>query len=427
MRILLMAQFYPPIIGGEERHVRNLAHALSVRDHKVAVGTLGGLGEPKKDADGHVEVWRIGGLTQRMSVLYSDAERSHAPPFPDPELSYRVHQIVQRFQPDVIHAHNWIVHSVLPVAKLASIPVVLTLHDYSMVCAIKTLMRGGAVCEGPKLQRCLACAAAHYGTVKGSVVTLATRLMQPIQQWGISRLLAVSQAVADRNGLRQSRLPYEVVPNFIPDAFNLDADPELMAGLPAEPFLLFVGDLRLLKGLHTLLDAYGRLSKPPPLVLIGRSCPDTPTQFPGNVFVFNDWPHSAIMAAWRRCLLGLVPSVWPDPCPTVVMEAMACGRPVIGTDMGGIPEIIENGVTGYVVAPADPIALAAAIQTLIDDRDLTSRMGTAAQVRIELFRAHSVVSRIENIYRNVVAGDDAKPGRADASGQSSYKTEGRRV
>jgi glycosyltransferase involved in cell wall biosynthesis len=427
MRVLLMAQFYPPTIGGEERHVRNLAHALSVRGHNVAVGTLGATGRPQQDMDGQVEVWRIGGVMQRMSALYSDAERRHAPPFPDPELSYRVCQIIRRFQPDIIHAHNWISHSVLPMAKLASIPVVLTLHDYGMVCAVKTLMRENVVCEGPKLPRCLSCAGTHYGTAKGSVVTLATRLTQPMQRWGISRLLAVSKAVADRNGLAESRIPYEVVPNFIPDTFTFDPDPELIAALPAEPYLLFVGDLRLLKGLHTLLDAYRKLIKPPPLVLIGRVCPDTPAQFPDNVWVFNNWPHSAIMEAWRRCLVGLAPSVWPDPCPTVVMEAMACGRPVIGTDMGGIPDIIENGVTGFVVPSADPFALAAAIQALIDDLDLSLRMGEAARVRVELFRAHSVVSRIERIYRDIVLEGGANAGRNDASGQLPYKTGGRRV
>ena len=94
MRILLLSQFYPPVIGGEERHVRNLGAALAQRGHEVCVGTLRRPGSPDVEMDGAVRVHRLSGTLQRLSGLHVDSERRHAPPFPDPELMLALKRLV---------------------------------------------------------------------------------------------------------------------------------------------------------------------------------------------------------------------------------------------------------------------------------------------------------------------------------------------
>ncbi|HET7079534.1 MAG TPA: glycosyltransferase family 4 protein, partial [Chloroflexia bacterium] len=158
------------------------------------------------------------------------------------------------------------------------------------------------------------------------------------------------------------------------------------------------------KGLSVLLDAYQRLEAPPPLVLIGADWPDTPATFPPNVIVGKNWPHQAVMHAWQRCLFGLAPSIWGEPCPTVVMEAMAMGRPVIGTEMGGLPDLIAAEHTGLLVPPQDPDALAQAMATLLADSATRARMGRAAQEKVREFLASTVVGRIEQVYQTLAAG-----------------------
>src|SRR5215469_3203047 len=105
LRILLLAQFYPPIIGGEERHVRNLATTLSQRGHTVSVATLWVPGTcDTGTTNDNVTIHRIKGSLQRVSGLFAEHERRHAPPFPDPEVVAGLRRIVARFKPDVVHA-----------------------------------------------------------------------------------------------------------------------------------------------------------------------------------------------------------------------------------------------------------------------------------------------------------------------------------
>lgn len=221
--------------------------------------------------------------------------------------------------------------------------------------------------------------------------------------------LPVSEAVAAGNGLIDSGLPYRVIPNFVADDLgtNQSDDESYAAQLPAGDFLLFVGDLSRDKGIHVLLRAYAELQAAPPLVLLGRRCQDTPTDFPPNVIFLNSWPHSAVMEAWRRCSLAVAPSVWPEPFGLVALEAMISGRPVIASEIGGLSDTVVDGETGLLVTPGDPGALASALRRLLADRNLREQMGQAGRLRSELYQAAAVVPRIEQVYHYMMESSPA--------------------
>ena len=404
MRILLLSQFYPPVIGGEERHVRNLGAALAQRGHTVIVGTSRHPGSPELEWDGSVRVHRLPGTLQRLAALHADSERPHAPPFPDPELALALKRLVAQERPDVVHAHNWIYASFLPVNVANRTPLVVTLHDYGLVCAKMNLMhRGTQLCSGRALTKCLPCASRHYGAVKATVVTLGNWGTGFIARRAVDRFIPVSHAVARHTDLARKGTPYEVIPNFVPDEIGTPGpeDP-CLDDLPADGFILFVGDMMRLKGIGVLLEAYARLERAPPLVLIGRRTPDTPSRFPPNVHVLGTWPHSAIMHAWRRSLFGVLPSTGPEACATVVMEAMASGKPVVASDIGGMPDIVDPGETGLLVPPGDAPALARAMQRLLDDPALLARLATNSLARVQDLKSTAVVGRIEKLYRDVL-------------------------
>ncbi|RUV04879.1 glycosyltransferase family 1 protein [Mesorhizobium sp. M6A.T.Cr.TU.017.01.1.1] len=404
MRILLLSQFYPPVIGGEERHVRNLGAALAQRGHHVSVGTFMHPGSPETELDGAVRVHRLRGTLQRLSDLHSDPERRHAPPFPDPELVLALRRLVAQERPDIVHAHNWIYASFLPLKVLSGARLVVTLHDYGLVCAKKNFMHLGThLCGGPALAKCLPCAAGHYGAVKAAVTTFGNWGSSFAARRVVDRFIAVSHAVARHNGLTQGRAPYEVITNFVPDDVEqLGPEDPCLRELPGDGFILFVGDMMRLKGIDALLQAYADLERAPPLVLIGRPLADTPTEFPPNVHVFTMWPHSAVMHAWRRSLFGVAPSVGLEPCATVIMEAMASGKAVVATDVGGMPDMIDHGETGLLVPPGDASALAHAMQTLLEDRALLARLEATSLARVGRLKAGAVVTRIEQVYRDVL-------------------------
>lgn len=399
MRILLLSQFYPPVIGGEERHVRNLAAALAARGHQVSVATQAGNEQSGMTIDGAVRVWRIRGTAQRASALFSEADRPFAPPFPDPELVLGLRRVVAAERPNVVHAHNWLLHSYLPLRLLSRTPFVVTLHDYSLRCARKNYLEMGRnVCSGPQARKCLACANQQYGVAKGSLTTVANWAGAFLQRRAVHKFLAVSGAVARLNRLAETGVPFEVVPNFVPDRIGeLEQTPDpRLAELPPA-YMLYVGDLSVQKGVHLLLDAYRRSGTAMPLVMIGRRLPDFPATVPAGVQVFESWPHPAVMQAWQRCLFGLAPSIWHEPCATVVIEAMALGKAMVVSDLGGMPDLVQHLQTGLVVKP-DAETLAAAMRRLLDDPALRDRLGDTAAAHVGRFQAHSVVPRIEAIY-----------------------------
>ncbi|RBP07115.1 glycosyltransferase involved in cell wall biosynthesis [Roseiarcus fermentans] len=416
MRILMLTQFYHPAIGGEERHVRDLAGFLVGRGHHVAVATVWRDGLPEREVDQGVRIVRIKGLTQRWRGLFTDPNRTHVPPFPDPGLTAALWRVIASERIEVVHAHNWLLHAFLPLKRANGPRLVVTLHDLSLACVTKSAIHRGETCSGPALRKCAACAADHYGAAKGSITLAANWMSGGLERRLVDRFLPVSAAVAVGNRLVDGPTPWEVVPNFVRDdvASPGGAGDERLAGLPREPFILFVGDLRRFKGVAVLSRAYAGLEGAPPLVLIGRNCPDTPTQWPSNTHVFHDWPHDAVMHAWSRSLAGVLPSIGPEACATVLMEGMASGRPMIATRVGGNPDIVHHDVNGLLVRPGDSDGLAQAIAALAADEGLRSRLAAGARRTVKAFMASSVGPRIEAVYRDVL--DHRRPAPATAAG-----------
>jgi len=233
--------------------------------------------------------------------------------------------------------------------------------------------------------------------------------MRPWKNRAIDHVVCVSNAVAIGN--RISRGPNtSVIPNFVLDEFVLGRaggaaegrTEDIPPGLPKENFLLFVGELSRDKGLPTLLRAYESLDrKRPPLLLVGRRTPDTPTHFPDGTVVCAGRPHDYVMAAFRRCFFAVLPSICLDACPTTVLEAMASGRPVIATTTGGIVDMIVDEENGLLVPPGDEYKLAEAMARLLNDADLRARLAAGAQERVQQFTASAVVERLEAVYARV--------------------------
>jgi glycosyltransferase involved in cell wall biosynthesis len=318
-------------------------------------------------------------------------------------MTLALRRLVAEVRPQVVHAHNWMVHSYLPLKRPNGPPLVMSLHDYSLVCAKKRLMFRDRPCQGPAIAKCLTCAADHYGPLKGTATTLGLRLAAIFESRIVDLFLPVSHAVAVGNQLVERRIPFQVVPNFVPDDVAKDAGgyDDYLRRLPADPYLLYVGDLSEDKGVNGLLQAYAQLVSAPPLVLIGRRVPTLTAPLPPGAVLFESWPHGAVMAARRNALLALVPSVWPDPCPTTAIEAMACGQAVVATASGGLTDIVVDGETGLLVPPGDVGALRDAMRRLIDDEALRQQFGSAGLQRVRQFQAGTVVPQIEAIYRQL--------------------------
>jgi glycosyltransferase involved in cell wall biosynthesis len=166
MKILMLSQLYPPIIGGVERHVQALSHELSKREHEVVVCTIlsPGLNE-YEEVDG-VKIYRLEGFFQKMPFIYKDRTKKWHPPVQDRVLTTKLVRIIDKEKPDVIHAHGRIVFSVLPLRKRYNIPIILSLHTYEFICPKTNFVCDKKICDRPFTRYCIICSRAFYGLAK---------------------------------------------------------------------------------------------------------------------------------------------------------------------------------------------------------------------------------------------------------------------
>ena len=397
----MLTQFYPPVAGGQEQHVRNLAHALVGRGHRVEVVTIATDGPGGTTDDAGVPVHRVRTTAQHLPRFYSDPLRPHAMPIVDPGLRRAIGNLLRSERFDLLHAHDWSIGSAMGPARHAAVPVVLTQHDYSHICATKRLMRGDIVCPGPSPGACVRCASSQYGPAVGPIVAAANALSRRTRTKRVGAFIPVSSVVAVNTKL-PGQSPFTVIPNFIPDALVIDkASPH-----PDGP-IVFVGDLSRDKGVEVLMEAHRHLDTLPQLVLAGRAFDDTRVEASSRVELRGLLGHDAVIELLRSACVVVVPSLVPDCCPTVVLEAMALGRPVVAAASGGILDLVDDGVTGLLVTPGSSRALSTALAAVVDDRPAAAAMGRKALERARSFTASVVVGRIETLYEQLLVGGPA--------------------
>ena len=413
-KVLIVTDFYPPLIGGATRSAKLLAHELARRGHEVVVATSWQPGTVAREqaADG-VTIHRMRGLTMRLPFLSADPYQRIPPPFPDPELVWRMRRLLRRERPDVVHSFGWLSYSCAVALIGSDTPFVLAARDYENVCAVGTLVRRGrAICDGPAASKCYPCAMEHFGAPKGLLAASGVLGGRGLLRRKLSGVHSVSHYVGQvlnrhlvgaRGAVSGGRpaIIESVIPNFRV-ATEAAPDERILSRLPTQPFILYVGAFRRVKGVHLLLRAYRQLVEPPPLVMIGTRAPDMPTGFPAGVTVEFDVPHATVMAAWDRALFGVAPSVWPEPLGNVVHEAMSRGTAVIGTRPGGHAEMIEDGKDGLLVDAGDLEALTAAMRRLVDDAALRERLGQAASLSTRRFTPEALMPEFETLLESVL-------------------------
>lgn len=425
-KILLVSDHYPPFIGGAHRQTQLLAKELKQRGHDINVATVWHGGFPQVEEEAGVKVYRLKQLRTWPFHIAPDRKQRHQPPFPDPVTIFGLRNLINQFKPDIIHSYGWISYSCAAALTGKNIPLLISARDYAYSCATQTMVyRGADICSGPEFAKCMACASMRYGPLKGWATTLGISLSRGLLKHKLSGLHSIStyvqqitrrdflgeQSIGQLNG--GEKVIEAIIPSFREDDDEQPtvANPQIKSyvdQLPNEPFILFVGALRRVKGVYQLLEAYQQLKSPPPLVLIGTIEFDTPRQFPPGVTVLKDFPHPAVMAAWERSLFGVIPSLWPEPLGSVVYEGMSKGKAMIGTTPGGHTDMIVHNDTGFLVPAGDVNTLISSMQRLIDDPELCHRLGLAGYEKSKSYTAGVAVPRFEELYARLINENNAR-------------------
>jgi glycosyltransferase involved in cell wall biosynthesis len=414
MRILQATDSYPPpLVGGRDLHVKMLTHELARRGHDVEVVTLAGPAGVRTESDDGIPVHRIAGWNRALNRFYVDPQRPLHPTVPDPGMVRSLAQLMRERRPDVVHTHSWILYSLLPLLPSSQTRLVVTMHDYGLECPKGTFVYQDGVCSGPRFSKCISCASEQYGRIRAGALTTGLALTRRSLR-RIDRYIAVSSPVAEACSSLAAggQRPIGVIPPFLSDESLEPANTARPAFVPASgDYVMFAGALGPHKGVDVLLQAWEGLASRVPLVLVGLRRFDTPTRFPEGVIVAENVPHEDVLQAWEHCAVAVVPSRWPDPCPLVALEAMAAGRPVVASAIGGLPDQVEHGITGLLVPPGDVSALRESMARLLADPSERARMGESGRKRAADYSAKVVVPQIERVYREVVT-DPPPPVRA---------------
>jgi glycosyltransferase involved in cell wall biosynthesis len=295
------------------------------------------------------------------------------------EAGEKFARLLDDFKPDVIHAHgvyHHLTNAILAPAKARGVPIVYTLHDYKLLCpAYHFYTERMGVCEkcrGGKQWNCLVNRCTH-----GSLAMDALYAVDGLVQWhghalrdAVDRFVGPCQFIVDKfaeHGYAPEKL--RCVPNFFESADDAPVDAADVEAIRTElgPHILFFGRLSSEKGVDVLIDAAARAGAKLAIVGDGPKRAELEARakaqnvfciFTGHLSGAKLWAHVEAASAMA------LPSVWYEIAPKSILEAQARGTPVITTRIGGLPELVEHGVTGLLAEPGDAASLAEAIATL---------------------------------------------------------------
>lgn len=318
-----------------------------------------------------------------------------------------IEHVVDDFAPDVVHLHN-IYHQLSPsiLRPLAArkIPAVMTLHDYKLACpTYQFLNADGDVCNECTGRRFLQCT---LNACKGGsrIASLAMSVELSLHTYAgayapVGRFVCPSRFMLDKmveGRVYPDRLRH--VPHFV---VTDGVAPKATPGGP----LVFAGRLAHEKAVDTLIEAVGMLPASARLVIAGDGPDRTALEAlaqrvaPGRVEFVGRLPKAEVVALLSSAIAACVPSRWYENQPLSVLEAFASGVPVVGTAIGGIPELIDDGVDGWLAAVDDVADLAAVLGRVLSDPEKALTMGQAARVKAQTRHSTAThVAALDEVY-----------------------------
>lgn len=316
-------------------HVYLLAQALEERGHSVVVFTSA-RARRENIFDEKAEVLRYEGIFQRIPFLFRDAALRHNPPIQDPLIMRELERVIRQSRPDIVHSHGWILYSAVFAARKYSVPIIHTLHNFSLICPNKVLANKRGICSLPFSNRCIPCCKTIYGNwagiSKSALAYLGVKLNRCLAK-KVNKFIAVSSFVKELylEHLQLNPDSIVVVPNFIeaPDSrrrrYGATGKSVRKEKLP-DDFFLFVGALSPRKGVEILIDAYKQLRTTTKLVFVGNTEPGHDYSSLENVLFFKNMPRAFVEEALSKCKFLVVPSILPETFSIVAWKRCHTGK-----------------------------------------------------------------------------------------------------
>lgn len=312
--------------------------------------------------------------------------------------------IVKKFRPDLIHFHVVSTFSPSVFYAIGNIPAVMTIHGPDEFTAkllpwfLPAKMYRNASYELQDL------------TTAGKLRFFYHRhLQRPIYLLGERRIrifIAPSKYLA-------SAIVDDVPKRKILQIHN-GIDLPVYQPLPNNQRVLYVGRIEEVKGVRYLVQAFLSVLEKIPQAELHVVGDGTARNELENIvkksgfadrIIFRGWVRGRenVMREYANASIVIVPSIWPENFPTVCIEALSTGRPVIGTETGGVPELIKNGENGYIIPPRNSVAIAETIINFFESgREKQLTMSRAATQSVKQFNLKDFADTIEKLYKKEI-------------------------
>jgi glycosyltransferase involved in cell wall biosynthesis len=404
--------FLPRHAAGSEVYVANLCQALG-QDHHVWV--LAAEFDPDRP---HASLtWRVHDGLAVVELVNNWRFGSFEETYRSADIERAIDGVLDAVEPDVVHVHSLLnLAFALPrLARARGVPVVATLHDYTLVCASggqRVHRSASHLCRRIEPDRCARCFAEspHFaqmtlGLLPAVASAPAARLARRLRPWlpwlasapralrGLSRVRVTPEAIDAR--LQSARQVFADVDLFVAPSASLASEyaalgipaeklqvrdygfppvPEVAAATARSPLRIgYVGTITWHKGVHVLVEAVRALRpgtyglsihgdpdvSPEYVTDLRRQAGDLPVEFAGP------FTRADLGRVYEGLDVLVVPSLWLENSPLVIHEAFMFGRPVVASNLGGIPDLVAHGRNGLLVEAGSASALAAALGSLI--------------------------------------------------------------
>ncbi len=302
------------------------------------------------------------------------------------EAKDKIAELIKIERPDVAHVqniHHHITPSIFYVLKKHKIPIIWTLHDYTAICPNTSLLTHGKVCEKckkrkyywPLLMRC------KKDSLGASAIAALETIIHRIMRIYNYVDLFISPSKFLRNkfiefGFREDKIIH--LDHFIDF-------PIIKDNVVPENYYLYVGRISEEKGLKTLIEAAIRVNSSKLKIVGDGPLMDEMIAYANardkkKVIEFlGHKSREELFDLYRESKFIVVPSEWYENAGLIIFEAFACGKPVIGSMIGGIPELVKDKERGVIFEPGNSENLSALIKYLLDNPDIAEKMGENAR------------------------------------------------
>ena len=402
MRILLVNKFHY-LRGGSEKYYFELAKLLKDHGHTVAFFSMKNENNIKTgDREYFVDEidMNTGSKFEALNVIYSKKNKA------------LMEKALEEFKPDIVHINNFqrqLSASIIDAVKEKNIPLIMTAHDLNPICPASIMLYNGEVCEDCITKGYTSCI--KKKCIKNSMLKSVLGYIEK-KYYDLHKIFCkvdciISPSEFNKNQLLKGKLKCNditVIHNFVNETKKTD----YTLGDGA----FYFGRLSKEKGILNLIEAINNI--PGARLIIAGDGPERENiqayikehKLENRITLLGYLNQNDIRENIRKCRFVTVPSICFENCPYSILETMEIGKPIIGSKIGGIPELIQDGINGFTYEHNDVTKLTNILMKLFGNDETVKQFSkNSKQIFIQNYSAEAYYNKLMTVYNKYINTD----------------------